>query len=51
MLQESGSEHFIFGFAALVTVRFLLQRYKKCRNLLDNDGGGGSIGGNMAVCC
>lgn len=26
--------------SALVTVRHLLQRYKKCRNLLENDGGG-----------
>jgi hypothetical protein len=32
-----------------VTVRYLLQRYKKCRNLLENDGGGGAVGGNLAV--
>jgi hypothetical protein len=36
--------------AALVTVRQLLQRYSKCRSILDNDGGGGSVGGNVAVC-
>ncbi|KAG0625935.1 hypothetical protein M758_2G089700 [Ceratodon purpureus] len=37
------------AMAALVTVRYLLQRYKKCRNLLENDGGGGAVGGNLAV--
>lgn len=36
------------AMAALVTVRYLLQRYKKCRNLLENDGGGGAVGGNLA---
>ncbi len=36
--------------AALVTVRQLLQCYSKCRSILDNDGGGGSVGGNVAVC-
>ncbi|EFJ11960.1 hypothetical protein SELMODRAFT_125068, partial [Selaginella moellendorffii] len=30
------------AMAALVTIRHLLLRYKKCRNLLENDGGGGN---------
>ncbi|XP_057818139.2 nucleolar complex-associated protein 3 isoform X2 [Cryptomeria japonica] len=33
----------------LVTVKNLLQKYSKCRNLLENDGGGGSVGGTVAV--
>jgi hypothetical protein len=33
----------------LVTLKNLLQKYVKCRNLLENDGGGGSIGGTVAV--
>ncbi|KAH9308919.1 hypothetical protein KI387_036830, partial [Taxus chinensis] len=33
---------------ALVTVKNLLQKYSKCRNLLENDGGGGSVGGTVA---
>lgn len=37
------------AMAALVTVRQLLQRYSKCRSILDNDGGGGSVGGNVAM--
>lgn len=41
---------FLWHRAALVSVQFLLQRYKKCRNILDTDGGGGSVGGNVAVC-
>ncbi|KAL2653880.1 hypothetical protein R1flu_022008 [Riccia fluitans] len=36
------------AIAALVTVRHLLVRYKKCRNILENDGGG-TIGGGMAT--
>lgn len=35
--------------AALLTVQHLLQRHKKCCNLLENDGGGGAVGGNIAV--
>lgn len=35
--------------AALVTVRHLLQRYKKCCNLLENEDSGG-VAGNLAVC-
>ncbi|KAI5067225.1 hypothetical protein GOP47_0017753 [Adiantum capillus-veneris] len=30
------------AISALVTVRHLLQRYKKCRNLLENEDGGGT---------
>lgn len=33
---------------ALVTVKNLLHKYSKCRNLLENDGGGGSVGGTVA---
>ncbi|KAL3685934.1 hypothetical protein R1sor_003956 [Riccia sorocarpa] len=35
------------AMAALVTVRHLLVRYKKCRNILENDGGG-TVGGGIA---
>ncbi|XP_065864961.1 nucleolar complex-associated protein 3 [Euphorbia lathyris] len=34
--------------AALVTVKFLLQKNVKCRNLLENDAGGGSVSGSIA---
>lgn len=36
------------AMAALVTVRHLLQRYKKCCNLLEKDEGGGALSGNLA---
>lgn len=35
--------------AALVTVKHLLQKNVKCRNLLENDAGGGSVSGPIAV--
>ena len=35
--------------AALVTVRHLLLKNVKCRNLLENDAGGGSVSGMIAV--
>eukprot|EP01018_Ginkgo_biloba_P030125 Gb_30922 [translate_table: standard] len=36
------------AMTALVTLKNLLQKYSKCRNLLENDGGGGSVGGTVA---
>ncbi|KAG6554448.1 hypothetical protein Mapa_003826 [Marchantia paleacea] len=36
------------AMAALVTVRHLLVRYKKCRNILENDGGG-TVGGGIST--
>lgn len=36
------------AMTVLVTLKNLLQKYVKCRNLLENDGGGGSIGGTVA---
>ncbi|XP_057765273.1 nucleolar complex-associated protein 3-like [Salvia miltiorrhiza] len=36
------------SMAALVTVRHLLQKNAKCRNLLENDAGGGSVAGAIA---
>lgn len=36
-------------FAALVTLKYLLQKNVKCRNLLENDAGGGSVSGSAAV--
>lgn len=36
-------------FAALVTLKHLLQKNVKCRNLLENDAGGGSVSGSVAV--
>lgn len=36
------------SLAALVTVRHLLQKNVKCRNLLENDAGGGSVSGSIA---
>lgn len=33
------------AMAALVTLKHLLQKNSKCRNLLENDGGGGSLSG------
>lgn len=35
--------------SALVTVKHLLQKNIKCRNLLENDAGGGSVAGAIAV--
>lgn len=35
--------------AALVTLKHLLQKNVKCRNLLENDAGGGSVSGPVAV--
>ncbi|KAL4294798.1 hypothetical protein HN51_045618 [Arachis hypogaea] len=35
------------SMAALVTVRHLLQKNVKCRNLLENDTGGGSVSGTI----
>lgn len=41
---------FSFGtFAALVTLKHLLQKNVKCRNLLENDAGGGSVSGSISV--
>ncbi|ESQ27203.1 hypothetical protein EUTSA_v10018125mg [Eutrema salsugineum] len=37
------------SMSALVTVKNLLQRNVKCRNLLENDAGGGSVSGSIAV--
>ncbi|KAK8545849.1 hypothetical protein V6N13_067111 [Hibiscus sabdariffa] len=37
------------SMAALVTLKQLLQRNVKCRNLLENDAGGGSVSGSIAV--
>ncbi|KAA3490728.1 nucleolar complex protein 3-like protein [Gossypium australe] len=36
------------SMAALVTLKQLLQRNVKCRNLLENDAGGGSVSGSIA---
>ncbi|THU50430.1 hypothetical protein C4D60_Mb06t20140 [Musa balbisiana] len=36
------------AMAALVTVKHLLQKNSKCRNLLENDAGGGSLAGLVA---
>ncbi|XP_022147948.1 nucleolar complex protein 3 homolog [Momordica charantia] len=36
------------SLAALVTVKHLLQKNIKCRNLLENDAGGGSVSGSVA---
>lgn len=36
------------SLAALVTVKHLLQKNIKCRNLLENDAGGGSVSGAIA---
>lgn len=36
------------SMAALVTVKNLLQKNVKCRNLLENDAGGGSVSGQIA---
>ncbi|KAH6777143.1 binding protein [Perilla frutescens var. hirtella] len=36
------------SMAALVTVKQLLQKNAKCRNLLENDAGGGSVAGAIA---
>ena len=39
-----------FGtLSAMVTVKHLLQKNVKCRNLLENDAGGGSVSGPIAV--
>lgn len=35
--------------AALVTLKHLLEKNVKCRNLLENDAGGGSLSGSIAV--
>ncbi|CAN4092491.1 unnamed protein product [Withania somnifera] len=37
------------SLAALVTLKHLLQKNVKCRNLLENDVGGGSVSGAIAV--
>lgn len=37
------------SFAALVTLKHLLLKNVKCRNLLENDAGGGSVSGSVAV--
>ncbi|GMI85129.1 NucleOlar Complex associated 3 [Hibiscus trionum] len=37
------------SMAALVTLKQLLQRNVKCRNLLENDAGGGSVSGSIAT--
>lgn len=36
------------AMAALVTLKHLLQKNVKCRNLLENDAGGGSLSGSIA---
>ncbi|KAG2679664.1 hypothetical protein I3760_11G060800 [Carya illinoinensis] len=36
------------SMAALVTLKHLLQKNVKCRNLLENDAGGGSVSGSIA---
>ncbi|KAF5728194.1 Nucleolar complex protein 3 isoform 1 [Tripterygium wilfordii] len=36
------------SMAALVTLKHLLQKNIKCRNLLENDAGGGSVSGSIA---
>lgn len=40
---------FVKNLAALVTLKHLLQKNVKCRNLLENDAGGGSVSGSVAV--
>ena len=42
-------ESFFGTFAALLTLKHLLQKNVKCRNLLENDAGGGSVSGSIAV--
>ncbi|XP_031256283.1 nucleolar complex protein 3 homolog isoform X3 [Pistacia vera] len=37
------------SMAALVTLKNLLQKNVKCRNLLENDAGGGSVSGSIAI--
>ncbi|KAL6567629.1 hypothetical protein OROGR_001297 [Orobanche gracilis] len=37
------------SMAALVTVKHLLMKNVKCRNLLENDAGGGSVAGSVAI--
>ncbi|MCO5601786.1 hypothetical protein L7F22_055911 [Adiantum nelumboides] len=37
------------AISALVTVQHLLQRYKKCRNLLENEDGGGVAGNFLSL--
>eukprot|EP00252_Welwitschia_mirabilis_P011572 TRINITY_DN25857_c0_g1_i1.p1 TRINITY_DN25857_c0_g1~~TRINITY_DN25857_c0_g1_i1.p1 ORF type:complete len:838 (+),score=199.89 TRINITY_DN25857_c0_g1_i1:191-2704(+) len=37
------------AITVLITIKNLLQKYSKCRNLLENDGGGGSVGGTVAI--
>ncbi|XP_038996576.1 nucleolar complex protein 3 homolog isoform X2 [Hibiscus syriacus] len=37
------------SMAALVTLKQLLQKNVKCRNLLENDAGGGSVSGSIAA--
>ncbi|CAN8233721.1 unnamed protein product [Cochlearia groenlandica] len=37
------------SMSALVTVKNLLQRNVKCRNLLENDAGGGSVSGSISI--
>ncbi|XP_047333626.1 nucleolar complex-associated protein 3 [Impatiens glandulifera] len=37
------------AMSALVTVKHLLQKNVKCRNLLENDAGGGSVSGPVAM--
>lgn len=39
------------SMAALVTLRHLLHKNVKCRNLLENDAGGGSVSGGIANPC
>ncbi|KAL5977037.1 hypothetical protein ACLOJK_021375 [Asimina triloba] len=45
---EAIAGDFAECFAGLVTVRHLLQKNIKCRNLLENDAGGGSLSGSVA---
>lgn len=40
---------FLGILVALVTLKHLLQKNVKCRNLLENDAGGGSVSGPIAV--
>jgi hypothetical protein len=39
----------LWNFAALVTLKHLLQKNVKCRNMLENDAGGGSVSGIIPV--
>lgn len=41
---------FLVALSALTTLRHLLLKNVKCRNLLENDEGGGSVSGGIAVC-